>query len=355
MFENKTFEKLVNEKLNSISNDIDKREGSIVYDAVAGNSLETAQMYITISEYYTETFGHTASRINLVKRAAERGIYPKPASAGIYKGVFNIEIPIGSRFSLNEYNYIVVKKLDSGSYEYQLECETLGEEPNGNTGTLIPIEYIPGLTSAELTEILIPGEDEEETESLRTRYLNSFDTQAYGGNIKDYEEKTIAISGVGAVKVTPVWQGGGTVRLTILNSEYDEAKSTLIERVQELIDPTKDGTGKGIAPIGHIVTVDTPQKKSIYIATNLTLEDIEVSNIKTEIDKVLQDYLLELRKSWASSNKIIVRISQIETRILTVNSKIIDISNTKINGKEENLEVDIYEIPVWGSGNYEGS
>lgn len=355
MFEDKTYEKLVEEKLKNISNEIDKREGSVVYDAVAGNSLESAQMYIAISEYYKETFGSTASREYLIERAKERGIYPKPASAGIYKGVFNSEIPIGSRFSLNEYNYIVVKKLDSGSYEYQLECETLGEGPNGNTGTLIPIEYIHGLTSAELSEILIPGEDEEETENLRARYLNSFDTQAYGGNIKDYEEKTLAISGVGAVKVTPVWQGGGTVRLTILDSEYDQASSALIERVQEIIDPTKDGTGKGIAPIGHIVTTDTPQKKSIYIATNLILEDIEVSNIKDEIDRVLQNYLLELRKNWASSNKIIVRISQIETRILAINSKIIDIKNTKINGVEENLEIDIYEIPVWGSGNYEGS
>lgn len=355
MFEDKTFEKLLEKKLKSIPSEIDKREGSIVYDATAGNSLETAQMYITISEYYKETFGHTASRENLIKRASERGIYPKPASAGVYKGVFNIQIPLGSRFSLNEYNYIVIKKLDSGSYEYQLECETLGEEPNGNTGTLVPIEYIDGLISAELTKLLIPGEDEEDTESLRVRYLNSFDTQAYGGNIKDYEEKTLAISGVGAVKVTPVWKGGGTVRLTILNSEYDEASSALVEKVQETIDPTKDGSGKGIAPIGHIVTVDTPQKKSIYIATNLTLENIEISNIRDEINRVLQEYLLELRKNWASSNKIVVRISQIETRILTVNSKIIDISGTEINGKEENLEIDIYEIPVWGSGNYVGS
>lgn len=355
MFEDKTYEKLLETKMKNIPSDVDKREGSIVYDAVAGNSLETAQMYITIGEYYKETFGHTASRENLIKRASERGIYPKPASAGVYKGVFNVQVPLGSRFSLNEYNYIVIKKLDSGSYEYQLECETLGEEPNGNTGTLIPIEYIDGLTSAELTEILIPGEDEEETESLRARYLNSFDTQAYGGNIKDYEEKTLAISGVGSVKVTPVWQGGGTVRLTILDSEYDEASSALIERAQETIDPTKDGTGKGIAPIGHIVTVDTPLKKSIHIATNLTLEDIEVTNIKDDIDNALMDYLLELRKNWAASNKIVIRISQIETRILAINNKIIDIGNTKINGREENLEIDIYEIPVWGSGNYESN
>ena len=355
MFEDKTYEKLLENKLNKIPSHVDTREGSVVYDATAGNSLESAQMYVTIGEYYDETFGDTASRENLIRRAAERGIIPKPASAGIYKGVFNIPVPIGSRYSLDKYNYMVVKKLETGSNEFELECETIGSGPNGNTGDLIPIENIPGLASAKITEMLIPGEDEEETESIRAKYLNSFDTQAFGGNIKDYEEKTLSIAGVGAVKVTPIWKGGGTVRLTILDSEFNLANTSLIKRVQEKIDPTQDASGKGIAPIGHVVTVDTPVQKSVYFATQLTLSGIEVINIKDEIDKILKDYLLELRKNWALANKIVVRISQIESRILSVNPKIIDIKGTKINGYEKNLEIGLYEIPIWGDGNYEKS
>lgn len=353
MFEDKTFEKLLEKKLNSISSEIDKREGSIVYDATAGNSFETAQMYVALQEFYKETFGHTASREGLLLRAMERGIYPKPASAGVFKGVFNINIPIGSRFSLDQYNYVAIKKIRD--YEYELECETVGSNPNGNTGTLIPIEYISGLTSAEITEMLIPGEDEENTESIRTRYLNSFDTQAYGGNKKDYEEKTMAISGVGAVKVTPVWNGGGTVKLTILDSEYNIASQNLIERVQETIDPDKDASGIGIAPIGHIVTVDTATKTDITISTVLTLDGIGVENVKEDIDIALQEYLLELRKNWGASNILIVRVSQIESKILAVSNKILDISNTKINGESSNLELNSYSIPVWKAGNYETS
>ena len=111
MFEDKTYEKLLEIKMKNIPSDVDKREGSIVYDAVAGNSLETAQMYIALKEFYNETFGHTASREGLLLRAMERGIYPKPASAGVFKGVFNINIPVGSRFSLDQYNYIAIKKI----------------------------------------------------------------------------------------------------------------------------------------------------------------------------------------------------------------------------------------------------
>ena len=104
MFEDKNYENLLNDKLSRVRKDIDTREGSVVFDATAGNSLEEAQMYLTIAEYYQQTFGDTASREFLIRRAAERGIKPKSVSVGVYKGIFNMDIPIGSRFSLDIYN-----------------------------------------------------------------------------------------------------------------------------------------------------------------------------------------------------------------------------------------------------------
>lgn len=352
MFEHKTYENLMNEKLRNIPSSVDKREGSIVWDAMAPNSLETAMMYQELETYYKETFGSTASRTYLIERAKERGIYPKPASQGIYLGQFNIEIPIGSRFSLELFNYIVIEKFEESEeitlFEYKLQCENVGSEPNGNFGNLIPIDYIPGLTTAKLTEILIPGEDEEETERFRKRYLESFEPQAFGGNIKDYEEKTMSISGVGAVKVTPVWAGGGTVRLTILDSIYSAATSTLIETVQEIIDPTQDGSGLGLAPIDHIVTVDAPIQIPINIATVVELDNTEWNNIKGEVEKILEEYLLELRKEWATNPSVTVRIAQIESKILTVKG-VVDIGSTAINGNQENFALDKYQVPVFGS------
>lgn len=138
---------------------------------------------------------------------------------------------------------------------------------------LIPIEYIAGLETIEITELLIPGEDEEETEALRARYFETFKTNAYGGNQKDYIQKTNAINGVGATKVTPIWNGGGTVLLTILNSEFSKASDTLIASVQNEIDPTSDGSGVGIAPIGHIVTVNTAEEVPVNISTSITFKD----------------------------------------------------------------------------------
>lgn len=347
MFEEKTYEKIMQDKLNRVPSDVDKREGSVVYDALAPNAMETKEMYLELENYYKETFGSTASGKYLIERAKERGVYPKSASAGSFKGIFNIDVEVGARFSLEQYNYIVVEKLETGSHEYKLQCENVGSGPNATFGDLIPIEYIEGLTSAKLTEILIPGEDEEDTEKFRQRYIESFEPQAFGGNIKDYEEKTLSIAGVGAVKVTPVWKGGGTVRLTILDSTFSAATSELIKTVQTEIDPTQDGHGLGLAPIDHRVTVDTPEKIIINITTKVELNDIEWGTLENDVKKIIEQYLLELRKNWAKENNITVRVAQIEAKILSIDG-IVDIADTKINGKTENLILTAYQIPVLG-------
>lgn len=350
MYEDVTYDVILERMLDRVDDRFDKREGSIIYDALAPAAVELQLMYIEFDVILQETFGDTASREFLIRRARERGITPYPATYALVKGEFtpaNIDVPIGSRFNLNDFNYYIKEKITDG--EYQLECETIGSEGNQTFGELIPIDYIDGLETAELTEVLIPGEDEEETENLRTRYFASFESKPYGGNRKDYIEKTNEIAGVGSTKVTPIWAGGGTVKLTILNSDFNRASSTLVDTVQEEIDPTEDGQGLGIAPIGHIVTVDTANEVIINIASNITFDDgYSYAALESQIEEVISDYLLEQRQDWANQTQVIVRIAQIDTRILAIEG-VIDISDTRINGEPSNLTLGEYDIPVMGS------
>lgn len=346
MYENITYELIMNRMLDRVSDQVDKREGSVIWDALAPAAVELQLMYIEFDIILKETFGDTASREYLIRRAKERGITPYPATYALLKGEFNIDVPIGSRFSLNELNYSVVEQIGTGVFK--MECEALGVQGNKYFGDLIPIEYIDGLQTAKLTELLIPGEDEEDTESLRTRYFESFDTKPFGGNQKDYIQKTNSIAGVGSTKVTPIWDGGGTVKLTILNSEFDKASSELVNTVQQEIDPTKDGHGVGIAPIGHIVTVNTAEEIAVNITSNIIFDEgYSFTGQKQNIIDAISAYLLELRKEWANQTNLVVRIAQIETRILAIKG-IIDISGTKINGAASNLTLTKYQIPVMG-------
>lgn len=326
------------------NSNIDTREGSVIYNALAPAAVELMGMYIEAQRIMDETFADTASREYLIKRAKERGISPQPATNAILKGVFTprtLTIPIGSRFSLENLNYEVIEKITDG--EYQLKCETLGIEGNAHFGTLIPIEYINGLQSAELTELLIPGEDEEETETFRRRYFQSLEAEAYGGNKIDYKTKVALIPGVGGVKVYSghEWNGGGTVKIVITNSNYEKPHETLVETVQEEVDPiSSPGEGAGIAPIGHVVTVAGVNETSVDISMLVTLESgFEWDDVQSSVEAAIDEYFLTLNKDWENQTNIIVRISQIETRILAITG-VLDIMNTKINGAEENYTVD---------------
>lgn len=97
------------------------------------------------------------------------------------------------------------------------------------------------------------------------------------------------------------------------------------------------------------MTVDTIQEERINISMNIVLvknegiENIEES-IKNEIDK----YLLELRRTWEDTTGIVVRVSQIEARILNI-ADILDISNTEMNGMTSNIEISSNSIPTIGT------
>ena len=353
MYENVTFETIMERMLAGVPSTMDKREGSVIWDALAPAAIELQNMYIALDTVLNETFADTASLYYLKKRAAERGIEQIPASKAVLQGEFtpvSLEIPIGSRFSCDKLNYVVTERIDGGSY--QLECETVGTEGNAHLGILIPIDYIAGLETAELTEILIPAEDDETADHLRERYFNSMNSQSFGGNIADYKEKVNSIQGVGGVKVTPAWNGGGTVKLTIIDSTFGVPSEELISTVQNIMDPVgHSGEGYGLAPIGHVVTVNGIENVTVNIEMTITYQqgwnwESAKSYILTAVDK----YLKEVSEKWEDSTGLIVRISQLESKILDCDG-VLDVSGTKLNGSAANLSLLENQIPVRGTVN----
>lgn len=336
MYEDKTYESLLAEKLAQIAPTLDKREGSIIYDALAPNSLEAAMIYVALDSILTETYADTASREYLIKRCAERGITPLPATNALAVGEFNMDVPIDARFSCDKYNWAVTEKISTG--KYYLQCETAGSDPENYLGTLTPIDYIDGLATAELTSIAIHGEDEEATEDLRLRFLNSFKNLSYACNRAQYIEMTQAIAGVGGCKVVRAWDGAGTVKLIITDSNYQPPSSTLVNNVQTIIDPTQNGgDGLGLASIDHVVTIAGAVGTTIGITATLTFASgWDMSECQLYIESAIDAYYAELNATWAREENLIVRISQIESRLLALDG-IVDITNTKLNGTAANL------------------
>lgn len=353
MFESVTFESILQRMLDRISANMDKREGSIIYDALAPAAVELQNLYIELDVILKESFADTATMPYLIRRARERGIAPFSATPAILKAEClpkDCDVPIGTRFSLNTLNYKVTEKIADGTYK--VECETLGAIGNSYFGDMIPIDYVQGLVMMSCTELLIPAEDDETLEAFRERYFKNIMSQAYGGNIADYKEKTMQINGVGGVKVKPTWNGGGTVKIIFNDSTYAKPSNELVDLVQNTLDPVgHSGKGYGVAPIGHIVTVEGVGEVVINVDTEIVYEtDWTWEDCEIGIRQAVDSYLQELRESWMDEEFIIVRISQLEAKILNVNG-ILDISGTTLNGSTKNLYLAENEIPVRGGIN----
>ncbi|WP_281885698.1 baseplate J/gp47 family protein [Paenibacillus sp. YYML68] len=355
MYEHQTYEAILQRMLGRVPDDVDKREGSIIYDALAPAAAELAQVYIELDTVLKLSFADTSSGEYLDRRVSESGVYRESATFAKRKGLFYdsqnnlLDIPLGSRFAIGQLHYIAEERLAAVG-EYVMVCESAGTVGNQQFGVLTPVEYIDDLVRAELTDVLVPGEDEESDESLRQRYVDALQEQPFGGNAADYRQKIGAISGVGGVKVLRAWAGGGTVKCIIIGADYNSPTQSLIDTVQQKVDPlTNPGEGLGLAPMGHIVTVEGTADHVVNVTTTLTLATgVTIGQVEADVRAVIEAYLLALRQSWEDAEYLVVRTSQIEARILTVLG-IADISGTMLNGSSANVTLDSHRIPKLGT------
>lgn len=318
MFEEMTFEYILNRVLKNISDDVDKRVGSVIYDAAAPCCLELSRLYLHIDEVLNETFADTASREYLIRRAKERGIYPKEASAAVVLAEFNKDVDIGSRFFIDGIIYYVSEKVEDGIFK--MICETKGTEGHRHFGTLLPLENIEGLEKAKIFEVVVSGEDEEDTEVFRKRYFESFSALAFGGNKRDYIEKINLISGVGGCKVFPAFYGGGTVKLVIISSGYSKISDEFAKQIKQEADPfNNSGHGVGFAPIGHKVFVESVLEVPVCVDISLEIsDDGDFEYIyKNSVEKISQ-YFYQLSKAWADCEKTEIVAMKIGTEIFDI-------------------------------------
>lgn len=356
MYENETFEGILERTLARVPSDLDVRESSFMYNAVAPISVELQNMYIALTNIFNLTFFDTSDRDGKLQRCKERGIDITQFDATYSVVTANttpadIDIPIGSRFNFEDVNFIVIAKVSDGVYT--LQCETAGEVGN-ITGMITPIDYVNGLTYAEIVSIDTYGEEEAGIDEINTIFYASLNSQAFGGNKADYMLKLHQIDGVGGVKIYSAneWIGGGNVKVVIQTSAFTKPTTAFVNTVQNLVDPTYGhGKGYGIAPIGHTVAVFGVDEQIVNVSSRITLQEgYAWEDVKPFIEAVIDEYLLELNRQWQDTSNIIVRISQIETRILEITG-VLDIADTMINGKEYNLTVDKDAIVVRGEIN----
>lgn len=244
-----------------------------------------------------------------------------------------------------EFQLLETKTIDdTGIVEIQVECTEAGITGNVRTNTVtILTTPINGVQSIVNDHDFMSGTDVESNDDYRRRILEKLQTPETSGNKAQYKNWAKEIIGVGDAKVTPLWNGNGTVKVTIINSNKRAADQELVQKVKDYIDPEPEGKGEGKAPIGAVCTVVSATEKAINIiatvvlASGYTLQQVQ-DNFNTAFEKYLSD--LAFNDTYVSYAKV--------GGILLSAGGVIDHSNLTLNNSTSNIPLNDEEIPVVG-------
>ena len=368
-FQNKDYDYFLRKMLDAVPDNIDKREGSIIYDALAPAALVMGQQSLDMANVIKETYIKTASGEFLDYRAIEHGTSRYPATQTEAKAkVLNDKkepldnVQIGDKFASigDSPIFYVVTKINS-DLTIELTAETAGSSANSYIGQVLPVTPNDLLSWAEITEITAPARDVESDDHLRARLLSSQSWIAYGGNVANYLDMTSKIDEVGAAQIYPTWNGGGTVKVVILNNDLMPASASLVQKVKNTLDPEdKQAEGYGLAPIDHSVTVTAPEKLIVNVDISVKLDDTKVTRyVKDSITKAVEGYFQSLREDWADINQKLGRgyqetiyrskiLSQVMLTEGVVNAKL-----PSLNGKDADIDLifnnEKSQLPVVGT------
>ncbi|WP_194189663.1 baseplate J/gp47 family protein [Clostridium chrysemydis] len=358
-----SFEYLIKKALDNVPDDIDKRQGSIIYDAIAPACYQLADIYMELKGVLLKSFITTTYGEYLDNKVIEQGLQRYKATYAKKKCIFTFKentsknIPLGSMFStINEETPLLYKAVEKLSEsEYVLKCESIGTIGNGYIGDLLPVTHLQNIESAKITSLIEAARDEETDEELRNRFLLEVNQKPFGGNVAQYDKELRLLDGVGEVQVYPTWNGGGTVKCSIVDTEYNPVSSDVIDKVKSEIDPKGiEGNGLGIAPIGHVVTITTPSVVEVNIEAKIQLlTGYIIDQLRDSINKSIEEYLKTLKKQWGISDdfnryELTVYRSQITMAILRIIG-VANVTDVKINGLDKDLilneNAEIQELP----------
>lgn len=354
MFENYTYEKLLEDVLANAPAGIDTRQGSIFYDAISGILLKVAKLYTDIDYIAELIYIDTTTGEYLDRKASEFALTRLAATKCCYYFLYEGNAPaVGERFYTDGL-YFVLKKTDEGVL--YLESEIAGTAANGvYSGTAaIPVNNIQGLTSATFGGLMELGSDEESDDDFRERLREKMSGPAENGNKQHYRTWCEEVEGVGRARIIPLWNGPNTVKGIIIDPSGTPATEALVARVQEKIDPDNDGDGEGdglgegVANLGAHFTAVAPVMCEINVAFNAVISaGATAEQVVDEAIWAITEYLKGLTLDTPDDEDIVVRVSAVGALINGLPS-IVDYNSLTLNGASENIEPGYEAVAVIG-------
>lgn len=311
MYTDRTRSDILDDMLVVVRNDVDKREGSVVHDMLAPPAEEFEMLGFVLEAILENGFIDTAQGEFVDKRAAEMGIYRKQAEfatgALVITGITGTEIEVGTRITAQTSSVLVgIETVDyavipeAGYIVVNAIATAAGESGNISADAEFTSEAFryESITAVRAFE---GGIDVEPDDELKGRYLLKVRKPITSGNIYHYELWAREVEGISQARVVPLWDGNGTVKVIVIDSDGRAPLPAKVVETQAHIDAVK--------PIGATVTVFAIKEVSINVSATLVLDgDLLPADVAQAVEDSIADYLSEASET--------VRYSQIASALL---------------------------------------
>ncbi len=342
--------------LSNIDDSYDKTEGSFFYDCTKTTAIELESIENKIDEAKSKLDINNLTGTELTQRVYERtGIERHLATYATttvnVTGSQGAAINFSDKVSSDTINFIFQesKTVDSsGESSVLVKCELSGPIGNVPAGAIksFPIT-LAGLTAVTNPAAVKNGYAEESDADLLERYYERLQIPATSNNKAHYKSWAKEVTGVGEVKMFPLWNGANTVKVVIIDSNKHPASSDLVAAVQNHIDPNSSGLGDGESSIGAYCTVESATGKTINVSFTASKDPAYTDGQRqANAETSIKDYLESI--AFVESQ---VSYAKLSSAILS-SKGILDLSSLLVNGGTANIPISqvlpTVESPVLG-------
>ncbi len=345
MFSGRTYEAILSEMLEMAPDGVDTRQGSIYFDAIAACAFKLASFYVDADCILDLVFVGTAAGEYLDRKGKEYGVNRNEATPARYEYKYKGTLPdIGARLFTDGLYFTLQKDGDT----LCLIAESPGEASNFILeGTpAVPVNTVIGLSVSQFGKLIEPGAETESDEAYRKRIQEKITGPAQNGNKQHYKTWCEEVPGVGRARILPLWAGENTVKGVLLDTDGLPAAETVVERVQEHIDPGGTGLGEGTANIGAHFTAAAAEPVPISISCTLTLlPGFTSEQARSLAVDAFAKYLKELALDTPEDLPMVVRMASIGA-ILYALEPVLDYTNLTLNGGTSNILINKEQVAV---------
>lgn len=331
----------------------DMNPGSVIRTLLEVAALKFDEGHYLAEQVINLYFVLTTTGEYLDRRVAERGLARKAGtkSTGIAlasrstAAPFGQLIPTGTTFETEDHTVQLVTTadatLDLGATNVNLTVEAVSNGKAGNLQTGTALKQVGvAISLIETVTVAAPGlaggSDRESDNDLSNRYLTLIRSPSTSGNKADYQKWALEVVGVGGAQVIPLWNGPGTVKVVLIDSNMLSASPDIVAAVASHIEELR--------PVGAQVTVIAATSLEINVSATVVFDTdaYTLGQVQSEYSTRLTSYFADI-----AFEQNYVSFAQIGS-ILLGTPGVIDYSNLLVNNGSGNVTLNAEQIPVLG-------